>query len=243
MKSTIYQIVSVFETGLLPSEEAYATVTILNDGAGISYGKHQATARSGSLLKILEAYDAEPARPGQVAMSATNNPDVMRRLRAAVIESVQYSSVTEARAKSREVAWALDWLASAGSIREMRVAQDVVFEREYWAPTEKYCETIAVNWPLTYLAVYDTAIHSGIGRVDLLRQRFPEVPPSRGGDERAWTSALLRARRYWLRSPAQRPVVQRSAYRVDELQKLVSAGNWALTHPIVIRGVRIGNAA
>ncbi len=55
-KKIIDAIVSINETGKIPSEKSYSTVAILADGAGISYGKHQATDKSGSLDKIVKKY-------------------------------------------------------------------------------------------------------------------------------------------------------------------------------------------
>ena len=47
----IKSIVSVFETG--KAEGDPAAVVVLPDGAGISYGLHQATDRAGSLDEIV----------------------------------------------------------------------------------------------------------------------------------------------------------------------------------------------
>ena len=47
-------IVRIFETGRPLGDPA--AVTVLNDGAGISYGVDQFTHRSGSLLQVAEAY-------------------------------------------------------------------------------------------------------------------------------------------------------------------------------------------
>src|SRR5687768_4871313 len=52
-------IVSIFETG--KPRGNYATVAVLNDGAGISYGIKQFTHRSGSLLQVIEKYLATDA--------------------------------------------------------------------------------------------------------------------------------------------------------------------------------------
>ena len=56
VRKVIDSILSLFETGRLPSPESYSTVTVLKDGAGISYGKHQSTDKSDSLDRIVFAY-------------------------------------------------------------------------------------------------------------------------------------------------------------------------------------------
>jgi hypothetical protein len=55
-KRVIDSVLSIFETGRVPTPSSYSTCTILSDGAGISYGKHQSTDRSGSLDKIIDLY-------------------------------------------------------------------------------------------------------------------------------------------------------------------------------------------
>ena len=49
-------VVAIFETGKVPSAKSYGTCSILNDGAGISYGKHQCTDKAGSLDLVCKKY-------------------------------------------------------------------------------------------------------------------------------------------------------------------------------------------
>jgi hypothetical protein len=55
-KHAIDCVLSIFETGRIPTAASYATCTILADGAGISYGKHQCTDRAGSLDLVVKRY-------------------------------------------------------------------------------------------------------------------------------------------------------------------------------------------
>jgi len=55
-KRAIDSIISIFETGRVPTPAAYATCAVLKDGAGISYGKHQCTDKSGSLDLVCKRY-------------------------------------------------------------------------------------------------------------------------------------------------------------------------------------------
>ena len=57
-KHAIDCVLSIFETGKIPTAASYATCTILADGAGISYGKHQCTDRAGSLDAVVKRYIA-----------------------------------------------------------------------------------------------------------------------------------------------------------------------------------------
>jgi chitosanase len=97
---------------------------------------------------------------------------------------------------------------------------------------------MALTTPLAHLAVYDTVIQSGPSRVDSLRKNFPEVPPSRGGDEKAWVAAFLKARKAFLLSSSN-TLVQRSVYRVDAMLGLATAGNWELATPLTYRGATV----
>ena len=57
-KHAIDCVLSIFETGRTPTAASYATCTILADGAGISFGKHQCTDRAGSLDLVVKRYIA-----------------------------------------------------------------------------------------------------------------------------------------------------------------------------------------
>jgi len=244
-RDTIDAVVSIFETGKIPGPEAYSTVTILPDGAGISYGLHQATARSGSLQEVIRDYYA---RGGSLEFGGRGAPleDVLAlasRSPAATPGSVSPDLLALQRA-----------LAAAGEEPVMREAQRHVFGRRYWDPTHAAGRALGLRYPLSYLALYDLSIHSGppladrplaSGRLYQLRQTFPEYPPSdsRTEGERVWVAALTRARKAWLEQPSQREIVRRSSYRCAALLEMMGApskyGLWELRKPFVVRGVRI----
>jgi hypothetical protein len=64
-KKVIDSVLSIFETGKVPTPASYSTCAILTDGAGISYGKHQATDRAGSLDKIVDLYIQQGGKHGE----------------------------------------------------------------------------------------------------------------------------------------------------------------------------------
>ena len=121
----------------------------------------------------------------------------------------------------------------------MQEAQRTVFQRLYWTPVLAQAEAVGVSLPLSLLALYDLAIHSGPGRLAKLRPRFPEWPPSLGGEERLWTRALLQARHDWL-TLHRSAVIRRTTYRTAALLELVEQGRWQLSTPLTVRGVRVG---
>lgn len=225
-KSVIDAIVSLHETGRLPSPAAYSTVAILRDGAGISYGKHQSTDRSDSLDAIVYRYcDKGGLWTAQII-------PFLSKLRNDVSTRIDPENPPQ---------WTKDLmslLAEAGKDPLMQEAQDEVFDEGYWTPAVQKCTAMKLSTPLAHLAVYDTCIQSGPGRVDSLRNNFREVPPSRGGEEQSWVQAFLLARRNWLRASSN-PLVRRSVYRVDAMLGLVSTGNWDLSTPFSYRGTTV----
>jgi chitosanase len=221
-KRVIDSILSINETGKLPSPTAYSTVTILKDGAGISYGKHQSTDRSGSLDAIVMRYlDLN-------GTLASKLDPYLPRLNA------NFSSKVDPSNPPSDVKALMRLLSDAGKDPIMQRAQDEIFDEQYWMPAVNKGKAMKLTLPFSYLALYDTCIHSGPSRIDSLRKNFPEVPPSVGGDEKAWTRAFLNARYAWLRAYPN-PVVQRSAERVTAILKISAAENWELKTPFVYR--------
>jgi len=181
-KVFIDSVLSINETGKLPSPTAYSTVTILKDGAGISYGKHQSTDRSGSLDAIVMRYlDLNGSM-------ASNFDPYLSKLNANFTTKVDPSN------PPADVKALMKLLADAGKDPIMQRAQDEIFDEQYWMPSVNKGKAMKLTLPLSYLALYDTCIHSGSGRIDALRKVFPEVPPFSGGDVKAWTRAFLSAR-------------------------------------------------
>lgn len=221
-KRVIDSVLSINETGKLPSPNAYSTVTILKDGAGISYGKHQSTDRSGSLDAIvMRYYDLG-------GTLASKFDPYLSGL------SANFSAKVDPSNPPADVKALMKLLSEAGRDPLMQQAQDQVFDEQYWVPAMQRGQAMKLTLGLTYLALYDTCIHSGPARIDALRKKFPETPPSSGGDEKAWTVAFLNARYAWLRAYPN-PLVQRSADRVTALLKIASANNWDLVTPFTYR--------
>lgn len=219
-------VLSIFETGKIPSISSYSTCTILSDGAGISYGKHQATDRAGSLDKIVQLYIekggvvAEQLKPFLVRLAANETAKLDPK---------------------KPPVWAqklIEILRQAGTDPLMRDAQDEVFDSAYWIPAVGHATNAGLKTALGHLVVYDTCIHSGPGGVANIRGRFPEAAPARGGDEKTWVRAYIKARREWLLGNAN-PLVQKTTYRMDALEALAKVDNWDLVTPLKVRGVTI----
>lgn len=217
-------VVRVFESGSADGD--YSATTILPDGAGISYGVLQATDRSETLDRIVLAYldaggtHADALRPylGYLARDDTTRVD-----------------------PKRPPPWCLSLMAilrAAGDDPVMRTEQEAIFDEGYVQPAVAQASSMGLSLPLSLATLIDTCVQSGPGGVARIRKRFPELPPARGGDERAWTVAYLRARRAWL-AAFTTPAVARTTYRPDAFLALVADDNWDLQPPLIVRGVRI----
>lgn len=226
-KKVIDSVVSIFETGRVPTPASYSTCTILKDGAGISYGKHQCTDKAGSLDLVCKRYielNGQQAEPLKQYMNylATNES-------------------TKVNPNGPYPTWLdslINLLKSAGSDKIMQQAQDEVFDKNYWNPAVEHCKNIGLTTALGHLVIYDTCIHSGPGRVSSLRQKFPEKSPANGGDEKAWVIAFLNARRAWLASSSN-TLVQKTVYRIDAMLEIAKLNNWDLNTPLSVRKVKI----
>lgn len=225
-KRVIDCVLSIFETGRVPTPAAYSTCSILADGAGISYGKHQSTDRGGSLDKIVDLY----------ILKGGKHADELKQFvpKLALNES--------AKVDPKNIpSWAkhlIGVLKTAGTEPVMQECQDVIFDSNYWLPAEGHAASLGITTALGHLVVYDTCIHSGPGGVAVIRARFPELPPVKGGDEKAWVRAYVNARRGWL-SANKNALVQKTVYRMDAFNEMIKAGNWSLTTPTAVRGVKI----
>jgi len=226
-KYAIDCILAIFETGRVPSAASYATCTILPDGAGISYGKHQSTDRAGSLDAVVKRYielggqHAAAFRP-MLPYFASNKS-------ATEPPKGPWSAETNA---------AVALLKQAGSDPKMHQAQDAVFDEVYWAPAANACAAMGLQSALAHAVIYDTCIHSGPGMVANMRNRFAAVPPVKGGDEKEFVKQYCQARETWL-AASSNELVRRTVYRMDAFQSLMAEGNWDLRLPLAIRGVVI----
>lgn len=231
-KSVIDSIVSILETGKLPGPDAYRSCTILPDGAGISYGKHQATDKSGACDAIMMEYVSEGGE--YAAELRPFLPLVAGDLSTRVDPSDPPPEVRDLVAVLRK----------CGRDPVMQRVQDKVFDLLYWQPTLAAGRDIRLELPLSYLLIYDTAIQSGVGAIWAMRKLFRALPPSRGGKEVDWASAYASARLRWIAGfesadARKQETVRRTSYRVEAITRLIAEGNWTLSTPLQFRGIEV----
>lgn len=209
-------IVSIFETGLaVPDYDAYA---VLDDGAGVSYGAHQATHRSGSLLKVVTAY---LERGGQVA-----------GLRD-YLDELQDISQPSVFALGRDTVFKR-LLKQAAAEPAMHEAQEIVFDVHYMQPSLRLAERFSFNDPLSLGVIYDSQIQGSFERVRTITNRVFTRPVG----EREWIAEYCR-QRYGFLLGLPRASQRRSVYRPNVWLGLIQQNRWALELPLTVRGVTI----
>jgi hypothetical protein len=206
-------IVSIFETGKKFGNPA--AVAVLKDGAGISYGMHQATHKSGSLLAIVQEYCD---RGGQLAAALSQFIPQLKLKDQASVDKLA------ANAKAKQL------LADAGKEALMRGVQEDIFDKLYLNPAVAACDGSNFVEALSLAVIYDSHIQGGFAKV---RDRVPA-----GLDERAWIARYVDEREKWLAGSAK-PIVRKTVYRPQELRTLIAADNWSLATPFKVRGITI----
>lgn len=132
-----FEVTSKFEGGKVDSLQT-------KDSGIISYGKHQATLKSGALHKLLEDF---------VKSSNSGTANEMKK----------YLLSTERADKNlRNNQEFLNLLKSAAKLPEMEVAQDRVFIKNYWEPTVQLAEKIGVSSKEGLAILYDTKVQGGL---------------------------------------------------------------------------------
>lgn len=217
------RVINVFETGT--PEGRYGAISIFHDGPNrirqVTYGRSQ-TTEYGNLRELVQMY---------VDAGGSFSED----LRPYVPQIGRIALVDDARFK--------DLLRRAGNEdMVMRQTQDVFFERRYFQPALRWAADNGFTRALSILVIYDSFIHSGRIRSDL-RSRFPERPPSAGGDEKTWIRHYVHVRHDWLTHHGN-PEVRPSNYRTRDLGREIARGNWELDMmPFMANGVPVRDVA
>ncbi len=218
-KRVIQRVVNVFETGSPDGD--YATISIYKDGPHdirqITYGRSQ-TTEYGNLRQLVEQYVAAGG-----LFSQQLRPYADKVGSTPLTDDANFKNLL--RRAGRE-----DPL--------MRKTQDSFFDRVYYRPAMKWADAQGFMLPLSALVIYDSFIHSG-SIIWVIRNMFPESPPSAGGNEKAWTKAYVNARHKWLGSH-RRPPVRNTIYRTQCFKNEIQRGNWDLSQlPINANGVKV----
>jgi hypothetical protein len=202
-------LVSCFETSKpRGNPSAFA---VLNDGAGISYGLHQATHKSGTLAAVVEAYCKMPQ--SRHAGTLVQYLATFKDKRESIITSAARNPAIQ---KALIEAAADPW---------MTAAQHHVFDREYMQPALGDCKKRGFTLPLLLAMVYDSRVQGGW---HICAGRVATIP-----DERAWALSYFDVRERWLK--AQTNDARKTTYRPQALRNLAAVGNWGLVGPFNVQ--------
>lgn len=214
-KKKIQEILNVFETGSIKGD--YSAVSIYKDGPNdikqITYGKSQ-TTEWGNLSNLIQRYSVKNGKFSNFFM-----PYISKIGKVSLV----YDTIF------------IDKLKEAGTDIVMKQVQDEFFDDVYWKPAMKFVNDNKFVFPLSGLVIYDSYIHSG-GIPVFLRNKFSEVPPSKGGDEKQWIEQYLNTRQKWLANHS-RPILRKTIYRTKNMLVALKQNDWDLTKPFNANGV------
>jgi len=221
-KRLIERVVNVFETGR--PEGKYDSLVVMADGKDksrqITYGRSQ-TTEQGNLKKLLQMYVTNGG-----VFSAQLSAYIGRLGIEPLADDVTLKDTLQQAARQDPI---------------MKRTQDEFFEEAYYNPALGFFNTNGFLLPLSLLVIYDSYIHSG-GMRDFLRQRFPEVVPTRGGEEKAWITSYVGVRHDWLANH-ENELLRRTIYRTQCFKDQIAADNWNLDKlPIMAHGVAVNVA-
>lgn len=213
------QVLNILETGT--AEGRYDDITILGDGpsdrAQITFGRSQTTEWGNLRTLIQRYYDAPDENISISGQLAKFLPEIGVR---SLVTNEEFKRLLRLAAQTDPV---------------MKRVQDQFFDDVYWLPSQRWCINWGFQTALAALVAYDSWIQSG-GVLNVIRQRFPEVPPIRGGEERAWIHAYVLERQTWLATHFKKEV-PKTIYRTRMLMREIFRGNWDLAMPIRTQGV------
>lgn len=214
------KVLNVFETGKVEGDPC--GVYVYKDGGGGKYRQLTyalGATQDGTLDIILAEY-----------------------LQNAIVQTPAYSVIKAHYPTKGVLAYAddkelINALKEAGKEPVMQAAQDKVFTEHYFNPAYKWFHDNGFTKPLSLLVIYDSFIHSG-SILSFLRKRFSEVPPTKGGDEKAWIQAYVSVRRSWLENHSNK-VLRNTVYRMKCMQDCIDKDNWDLSQPVNAHGTII----
>ncbi|UFH54607.1 chitosanase [Spirosoma sp. KNUC1025] len=218
VKNKVEQIVNVFETSSLQGK--YDALVVLKDGKNdsrqITYGRSQ-TTEQGNLKTLIEMYIT---RNGVFASDF--KPYRTKIGKVPLADDSEFKDLLRKAARQDAI---------------MRAVQDEFFDVLYYTPALAFFTTLDFTLPLSLLVIYDSFIHSGCVP-PALRERFPEMPPSSGGDEKAWIKAYVKTRHEWLRTN-KKVILHKTIYRTQCFLDQINANNWMLTQPVNANGIMV----
>jgi chitosanase len=210
-------VVNVFETGRIRGD--YGAITVIKgDNGHLSYGRSQVSLGSGNLFKLLDLYCGQQG----AKFAADLQPQLHR------FKGIDITLDTDDKVKALLV-------QDGKEDPVMRASQDQYFNQAFLGPACSDAEAFGVTIALGQTVVYDSHIQGGWS---ILSTRIGKVG-TRG--EKDWVANYVQMRRDWLST--RQPPVPATVYRMDSFKDLIQTGNFELTLPFLVHGVRISAEA
>jgi chitosanase len=215
IQDKIFRLIYLFETGRM--QPNYGAVTILADGKGgtkqITFGKMQ-TTEQGNLQDLCERYVAKGGKYAKIIAKY-----IPMFGKAPLWGRTEFTTV----------------LRLSGTDPAMHAAQDEFFYETYFLPAKMFFDNSGFELNLSMAVIFDSYIHSG-SIPAFLRNRFRELTPAKGGNEKQWISQYLVERRAWLATHPNR-LLNNTVYRMDTFLDCIKNDNWHFTEPVNVFGI------
>lgn len=250
----IKAIETIIETGVY-KKDSYSQLVVLDDEAGITFGKNQTTENGGGLHKLLTIYLTDNDLKNN--MFGEKLKPFMDMLYDGSDRKKKFALTGNGDFKELLV-------EAAQRDRKMREAQRKHFHNNYFRPMYELSLDYNITLPLGLMVFYDMGIQSGPAYAKQLIDKFNRewMPPDKfdldkDGEvddreftdeeelelEQAWISGLIDFRLKFLlefnssRNPKFTLVVRRSSYRMYSMQSYASNGQWDLSLPLTHQNI------
>lgn len=131
----------------------------------------------------------------------------------------------------------LDALKTASKSKAWKDSYEQIYALKYTIPAQQWANDNGFKLPLSHLCILDGFVHSG-GMLMLLRKRFPEPLPIKGGSEKEWIKQYVKTRKHWLKTHS-RKILNKTTYRMEDIQRAIEQDDWNLDNPFNANGVMI----
>ena len=230
----IMAITSCFETD--DPVGKYDLISVLEDGAGISYGRHQATENGGALYQVITRYIE---RGGAYAEALA---EYLPQLYDGVATSRKDALTNNADFRELLIQAAQDDSA-------MRRAQDDVFNRDYYVPAVELCNAWQIHLPLGVAMAYGDAIQYGPATLRNLWEYWETgfdpnsyepgitIDPTLSIElqNQMRTVHYLNTQMRQHRASSSKEAVRKTVYRSDTILRLMGQQNWMLVPPFDVQ--------
>jgi chitosanase len=236
IKVKLRACLSYFETGSIKPN--YGAISVYFDGKGkrpqITFGCMQTTEESG-LKDLLKLALEKGSKFRTVFKEAIRKIETGQRL----LTQYEYGLFVNQRIDDNtdlSKVKLLYALRESGKEEAMQKAQIEFFDSYYLEPSLVWANLNGFVLPLSKLVIYDSFIHSGRMRSDVLKG-IKEKKPIDGGNEKEWIKQYVQSRHNWLTEKSE--LLKKTTYRTRLFMSLIEGDNWNLDKTILINSKNV----